>query len=1071
METQTQPKNIKFVHLHVHSHYSLLDGLPKIDELLDRTKELGMDSIALTDHGSMYGLVEFWQKAKKKGIKPILGSEIYITSGSRFDKSPNERRYHLTLLVKNKTGYHNLVKIVTASHLEGFYYKPRADKELLKQHHEGLIALSGCLLGEVPRAVLAKDIARAEELTKEYLEIFGPENFFIEVQYHPNIQGRLEANEELLKIAAKFNIKAVATNDAHYAKKEDAEFQDILMAVQTGSRLGEGDRLTLKEDDFSLRSPQEMLEQFKDNHEVLDNTDFVAQQCNFDFEKKQTLPHYDVPNGHDYNSFLRQWAEQGLKSRFSEITPETQKRFDYEMSVIEKTGFAPYFLIVADFVNWAKSQKIVVGPGRGSAAGSLVAYALGITNIDPIKYNLLFERFLNPERISMPDIDMDFADTRRDEVLEYVSKKYGQDHVAQIITFGRMAAKAAVRDSGRALGMPYAFCDEIAKMIPFRASTDKSATYIKSDVQNIAELKARYENDPEAKRLLDAAMKLEGVARHASTHACGVVISPMPLTEIVPLQYATRAGQETKSLVTQYEMRAIEDLGLLKMDFLGLRNLTIIENALKIIRHTQNKNIDIEKIPLDDKKTFRLLQNGLTTGIFQLSQQHVKRFLKELKPTEIEDIIALNALNRPGPMEFIPDYIARKNGKEPVKYLHPNLAPILKNTYGIMVYQEQLMQMSQVIAGFTVGEADVLRKAVGKKIKSLLMEQKNKFLEGANKNGTPEYIANQIWEWVEPFAQYAFNRSHSACYALIGYQTAYLKANYPSEFMAALMTAEGFEVERIAQLVEECRQLEIEVLPPDINESYETFTVVKTEKQPWPIRFGLASVKNVGANVVQAIIETRKQGGPFKDIEDFLTRVRHKDVNKKSMESLIKCGAFDSLAERNLLLSNLEKILEFSHDLSKNSSTSQNSLFAGTEILGSALRLASAEPASKKERLSWEKELLGLYISDHPFKEYQEKAAKMEALPIKDLTKKHVGKIVKVSGVISQIQKITTRSGTPMLFVGIEDLTKKTEVLVFQTQLMANPSLWQADNAVIVKGRVSERDGEIKILCDQARAL
>lgn len=1080
METKTitQPKE-NFVHLHVHSHYSLLDGLAKIDELLDRVKELGMNSIALTDHGAMYGVVEFFQKAKKRGIKPIIGSEIYITPGSRFDKTPNERRYHLTLLVENKTGYHNLVKIVTSAHLEGFYYKARADKELLKKHHEGIIALSGCLLGEIPRALLAKDIARAETLTQEYIDIFGVNNFYIELQYHPNIQGREEVNQELIKIAKKFGLKTVATNDVHYTRKEDAQAQDILMAVQTGARLGEGDRLTLKEDDFSLRTPEEMRNAFAYVPEAISNTQELADKCNFEFELgKTTLPRFELPEGYTYNSYLKFLAEKGLEKRYKDITQEIKERFDYELEIIEKTGFASYLLIVWDFIHWAKTKKIVVGPGRGSAAGSLIVYAMGITNVDPIKYKLLFERFLNPQRIEMPDIDLDFADTRRDEVIEYATQKYGKDKVAQIITFGRMAARAAVRDAGRALGMPYSFCDEIAKMIPFRANTDKSASFLKKDIEIIPELKERYEKDPETKKLIDAAIKLEGVARHASTHACGVVITADPLTDIIPLQYATRSTskknnnpEESKSLVTQYEMNAVKDLGLLKMDILGLRNLSIIEQALTIIKHTRGKEIDIETIPLNDKKTFKVLQAGLTTGVFQLGSSGMKRYLKELKPTEFEDIIAMISLYRPGPMELLPDYIARKLGKEPVRYLHPKLEPVLKNTYGIMIYQEQLMQMVQAIAGFSLAEADVLRKAVGKKIRTLLMEQKNKFLEGAIKNDVPEPIVHQLWDLIEPFDRYGFNRSHAACYAMIGYQTAYLKANYPSEFMAALMTAEGFEVERVAALVDECRQMNIEVLPPDINESFENFTVVTSSKEPWPIRFGLASIKNVGINVVEAIIKSRKLNGRFESMEDFLEKAQHKDVNKKSLESLIRCGAFDSLGERNMLLQNLEKLLEYGHEIAKQKITSQNSLFAGTAILGSALRLTETEAADKKTKLTWEKELLGLYVTDHPFKDYLEQAAKYSALPLKELSKSHVGKIVKVGGVISQIQKVMTKTGTPMLFVGLEDTTKKAEILVFHSQLALNPAVWQMEKAIMVKGRVNERDGELKIVCDEAMAL
>lgn len=1073
----------QFTHLHVHSHYSLLDGLTKIDDLISATLKLGMLSVALTDHGSMYGAVEFFKKAKKAGLKPIIGSEIYVVPHSRFEKLPNERRYHLTLLVENEEGYKNLVAIVTKAHLEGFYYKPRADKELLREHAKGIIALSGCLQGEIPRALLAKDIDRVKTLTQEYIDIFGKDNFFLELAHHPHIQGREMVNNELITLAKEFGLGLVATNDTHYLKKDDAQAQDILMAVQTGARLGEGDRLTLKEGDFSLRSPEEMIETFKHVPEAISNTQKISERCNFEFVLDQVkLPHFEVPQQHTPESYLKELCEKGIEMRYKckahEVSQEIRNRLSYELEVIKSTGFASYFLIVQDFVNFAKKSGIVVGPGRGSAAGSLVSYLLNITNIDPLKYNLLFERFLNPSRIEMPDIDLDFADTRRDEVIEYVAQKYGKDHVAQIITFGTMAARAAIRDAGRALGISYAFCDKLAKLIPFNPTQGMKEGWLAECLKNVQELKVIYEENAEAKKIIDAALKLEGVARHASTHACGVVISKDPLTKLVPLQYAARNGakkngdngENEKAIVTQYEMGSIQNLGLLKMDLLGLRNLTIIENAITIVKHTRGIAIDIENIPLNDKKVFQLLQKGQTKGIFQLEGQGMTRFLKELKPTSIEDIIAMVSLYRPGPMELLPSFIKRKQGKEPISYLHPKLEPILKNTYGIGVYQEQMMQIARDLAGYTLAEADILRKAIGKKIEKLLNEQKEKLLKGMIANGIPPHIAKEIWELFPPFARYGFNRSHAACYAMIGYQTAYLKAHYPSEFMAALMTAESSDVERTAVLIDECKSLHIEVMPPHINESFKDFTVIKTNAQPWPIRFGLGAVKNVGTNIVGAIIQSRKEQGPFKDMADFLKRVQHKDLNKKSLESLIKCGAFDSFGDRGVLLANLETLLEFARSHQKQNNGKQNNLFAGTTFENASLRLTEAKTADKKEKLMWEKELLGLYISDHPFKDYKEKI-KTPITPLELLTKQMVGKVVRVGGIISQIQKVVTKTGMPMLFVELEDLTQKTEVLVFASTIQKNPSLWQPEKAVLVRGKLNERDGEIKLLCDEAMEI
>ncbi|MFH1780833.1 MAG: DNA polymerase III subunit alpha, partial [Candidatus Nealsonbacteria bacterium] len=950
---------MKFTHLHVHTHYSLLDGLPKIDELLDYVKECGMDSVAITDHGVLYGAVEFFKKAAAKGIKPIIGCEVYVALESMTQMRPgiDSARHHLILLVKNEQGYQNLVKLITKAHLEGFYYRPRIDEDLLQKYSEGLIGLSGCIQGKIPRLILNHEIKKAEETALKYQEIFGKDNFYLELQRHYNIPEQEKVNKELLAISKKTGVPLVATNDSHYLKPDDAEAQDILMLINTGADLNDPERLSMKMDDFSLKSPQKMAEEFKDIPEAIENTQKIADLCNFQFELGKTkLPYFPVPDSKDPDDYLRELCLGRLPMRYPNPDQTVTERLEFELKVIKQTGFAPYFLIVQDFVNWAKSQRIVVGPGRGSAAGSLVSYCLRITNVDPLKHNLFFERFLNPERISLPDIDLDFADRRRDEVIEYVAQKYGRDKVAQIITFGTMAARAVIRDVGRALEYPYLFCDKMAKMIPFSFTLNDALSKIK-------EFKDLYETDEQAKRLIDIGKKLEGVARHASTHACGVVIAKDALDSIVPLQHPT---QNEQNIVTQYEMHAIEDLGLLKMDFLGLKNLTIIEDTLARIYKVQNKSIDIENLPEGDKKVYKLLRQGDTVGVFQLESDGMRRYLKQLKPSEFEDIIAMIALYRPGPMELIPDYIARKHGKQKTEYLHPKLEAILKNTHGICIYQEQLMQIARELAGFTLSEADILRKAVGKKIKELLEAQEEKMVHGMIKNGIKENIAKQIWEWMLPFARYGFNRSHSASYATISYQTAWLKTNYPVEFMSAVLTSEKADVERIAVLIEECKKMNIEVLPPDVNESFMNFGVVPQKNQ---IRFGLLAIKNVGINAVEAILEERKASGRYQSIQDFVSRIASsnasRNLNKKSMESLIMAGVFDSLEERNKLLSNLDKLLEHSREIQKNKNNGQKGLFdlptgrqAAIGNIFFDIRLANASLASSHDKLTWEKELL-----------------------------------------------------------------------------------------------------------------
>jgi DNA polymerase III subunit alpha len=1066
---------MKFTHLHTHSHYSLLDGLSKIDELVNRAKEMGMESLALTDHGVMYGAIEFYKKAKKAGIKPIIGCEIYVSENGMHQKRAgvDDKRYHLILLSKNETGYKNLIKIVSSAHLEGFYYKPRVDKNFLRQHSEGLIALSACLGGELSRAIASRNYEKAKKIALEHEEIFGKGNYYIELQQHPNIEDQNIVTPQLVRLARDTGIPMVATQDSHYTHTDDAHAHDVLLAVQTGNKLDDTDRLSMKDDNFALLSGEEVFEKFRVlgedvAKEALENSEKIASLCDLEIELGKTkLPTFPLPE--DYQTaedYLKKLSDDGLIARYGDnITEEIKDRLEYELKVIKQTGFAAYFLIVQDFVNWAKQNGIVVGPGRGSAAGSLVSYLLNITNIDPLKYNLLFERFLNPERISMPDIDLDFDDARRDEVLKYVAEKYGQDHVSQIITFGTMAARGSIRDAGRALGFSYDFCDKVAKMIPLNPNQGKSS--LKKAVELVDELKQAYNTNLDVKKLIDAAAKLEGVARHSSTHACAVVITPEPLTNYLPLQ----RGTNEEDVITQYEMHAVEDLGLLKMDFLGLANLTIIHDTLNEIKRNHNIDININDIPLNDKKTFRMLQAAKSTGVFQLESDGMKRYLKELRPTELEDLIAMVSLYRPGPMELIPQYIARKHGKDQIRYLHPKLEPIFKNTYGVMVYQEQLIEAVKTLAGFSIAEADVLRKAVGKKIKKLLDEQEDKFKSGAKTTGIPDNIANEFWSLVEPFNRYAFNRSHAACYAMIAYQTAYLKASYPTEFMAAFMNSETGDVERIAFLIEECKSMGIEVLPPDINQSFEKFAVVTSSEKP-SIRFGLTAVKNVGHNVVTSMIRERQKSDSFKNIDDFINRIQHKDLNKKSLESLIKCGALDSFGERNTLIANVDNMLAYARESQKNISNGQVSLFGDTiETALPSFRLTAVEPAKSWEKLLWEKELLGLFVSDHPLNSCQPQLKLEKVTPIKNLSLAAAGSSVKVGGVITRIQKIVTKTGRPMIFSHVEDLTSKIELVVFPNVFEKNPEIWKENNIVIARGKVNDRDGALKLLCDDVKIL
>lgn len=1061
----------KFVHLHVHTHYSLLDGMCKIPQLLDRAVEYGMPAVTITDHGTMYGCIEFYKEAKKRGLKPLIGCEMYVAPRTLNDRTPkiDTRPNHLVLIAKNLKGYKNLMKLVTIAHVEGYYYKPRIDKEVLAQYSEGLIAMSACLHGVILDHLSKGDKKTAQKEYDFYKGLFG-DDFYMELQYHPGWAEQENANKELIKFAKLNNdTNLVATKDVHYVDKEDHEAHDALLCVQTGKLMDDEDRMKF-EGDLSFVSPTEMAEYFKDVPEAITNTVKLAEKVTFTDEFKLSfaeeneffIPHFEVPEGFTQETHFDKIVKDGLVERYGKITKEIQERVDYEVGVIKKMKYVEYFLVVADYVNWAKDNGILVGPGRGSGAGSIVAYAMNITELDPLKYDLLFERFLNPDRISMPDFDMDFADDRRHEVIQYVVEKYGKEKVAQIITFGTMASRNAIRDVGRVLGMSYGEVDAVAKVVPPNTTLAKA-------IQEAPELNAFYQQGGQYKRLLDLAQRLEGVARHSSTHAAGVVISRDNLVEFTPLQKATKGDISTN---TQYEMHAVEDLGLLKMDFLGLSNLTVLKNALRIIKKVYGKEIELSKIPIDDKKTFELLSRAETTGVFQLESSGMKRYIKELKPSCFEDIVAMVALYRPGPMQFIEDFIARKHGKKEITYEHPLMENALKNTYGIIVYQEQVMQVSKDMAGFTGGQADTLRKAMGKKIAALMAEMREKFIDGAVKtNNVDKKVASKIFDDFEAFAQYAFNKSHSACYALIAYWTAYLKAYHPSAFMAALMTSDYQNMDRIAIEVSECQARGIEVLGPDVNESFADFGVVKETDQ---IRFGMTAIKNVGTGIVEAILAAREEGGKFEGIEDFCTRVNASEINKKVMESLIKCGAFDSLADRSTLLFNLERILAFAQRVQKGTANGQISLFGEAKGESTAFNLQLVEPEqplTSEEKLGFEKELLGIYFSEHPLDAHLEKIENMECHKIAMINPEKAGTSVRLVGVVTSLHKILTRKNDPMVFAMFEDKTGGTELIIFPSVLEKYSHLVVEGKILYVKGKINNKDNQLKILVDSLEDL
>jgi DNA polymerase III subunit alpha len=1058
---------MSFVHLHVHSHYSLLDGLGTPKDIVKNAVSHGAPAVALTDHGVLYGAIEFFKAAKDAGIKPIIGCEAYVAPGSRFERAPGSenRPFHLLLLATNKEGYLNLLQLITKANLEGFYYKPRIDHGLLAAHSKGLIGLSACLAGEVAKSVLEGDEKRQLDVIGRYQEIFGKDNFYLEMQDHPFLDDQIILNSRLIELSKKTGAPLVATQDSHYIRKDDRTAQDILICVQTQTNLQDESRMRF-EGDFSFRTPDDMASAFANVPEAIKNTLEIADRCNIEIDFNQNLiPRFKTPNSIEGERYLRQLCEEGLAKRFGENPDEKiKKQLEYELGIVNKMGFNDYFLIVWDFVKFAKDAGITVGPGRGSAAGSLITYCLNITELDPVKNGLIFERFLNPERVSMPDIDIDFADTRRDEVLEYVKNKYGRQNVAQIITFGTMAARAAVRDVGRAMGYPYAEVDRIAKLVP--PPVQGRHIPLAKSVENDPELKNIYNNEPRTKALLDNAIRLEGTVRHAGTHASAVVMSQEPLVNYTPLQKSSGGGDE---IITQYSMKPIEEIGLLKMDFLGLRNLTIIQKTLLILKKTKELELDMSNIPIDDMATFELLKKGDTTGVFQLESAGMRRYIKELKPNVFEDIVAMISLYRPGPMEWIPGYIKAKHNPQSIRYLHASFEQILKETNGVAIYQEQILQIARQFSGFSLGEADLLRKAVGKKIPTLLKEQKEKFVSGAIANGHQKKFAEEVFEKViEPFAGYGFNKAHAACYAMISYRTAYLKAHHPIEFMAALLSADHDNTDRIVMEIMECEDMGILVLPPSVNESFSNFTVVDEKT----IRFGLSAIKGLGEGTVLDIIEARKKGR-FVSLEDFLRRVPAKVINKKAIEAMGFGGALDELGERREIVESFEDLTKFAKSIQQIDSQGQTSIFAAMDSEDRAvshLTLKKVIPATQMERLTWEKEYLGLYVSGHPLRGLRKYLSKKVNL-IDSLTRRNVGRNVKLGGLLTKSKKVFTKSGAYMLYGEIEDPTGRIEVVVFPKVYAKYQQFFKEGNILIMEGRLDLRSNNLQFSCNSAKSV
>ncbi len=1042
-----------FVHLHTHSQYSLLDGACRLDRVIELAKEYKMPALAITDHGNMFGAVEFYTKATKAGIKPIIGVEAYVTAGSRHDKKPIDKYpssgFHMVILVKNQTGYRNLMKLTTAGFLEGFYHRPRIDKEILRRHAEGLIATSACMKGEVNWNLLRGEIEEAAAAARELNEIFGQGNFFLEIQDHG-----LEKEKLLVPmihtLSKQTGIPLVATNDCHYLKQEHAEAHDALLCIQTGKLVSDEDRMRYNTDQIYFKSPDEMTRLFGDFPEAIENTIRIAEECALQLETgKLHLPQFVLPSPFvDPDEYLHDLCERGLKERYAEITDEIRERMAYELGVIKQMRYAGYFLIVKDFIDYARSQNIPVGPGRGSAAGSLVSYCLKITNIDPIKYSLLFERFLNPERISMPDIDIDFADRGRDEIIDYVIKKYGKDNVCQIITFGTMAARAVVRDVGRVLGMPYADVDKIAKMIPFEVKMT-----IEKALDTTPELKELYDKDVRIKKLIDLSQILEGLTRHASTHAAGVVIAPSALTNFVPLFKGT--GDE---ITTQYDMKIVEQIGLLKMDFLGLRTLTVIDDSLKMIEKNHGRKIDIDEIDLNDKKVYRTFARGDTVAIFQFESGGMRDYLRRLKPENLTDLTSMNALYRPGPLDsgMIDIYIKRKRGEDKISFAHPKLEKILKDTYGVIVFQEQVLQIANSLAGYSMGKADILRKAMGKKQAELMAEQKKEFLSGSQKQGIDDKIAHDVFDQIETFARYGFNKAHSTGYAFIAYQCGYLKVYYPEEFMAANLSSEINSSDRIYTLMEECRRMNIPVLPPDINESEKHFTAEKGK-----IRFGLQAVKNVGEAAVDAIVEARGKGEKFTEFSDFLSRVNPRSLNKRAIESLIYAGALDSLpGNRAQKIAVVEEMVAFGEKVFNSSRTADLFSAGGANVERKAPALPDIPESPLSKKLSDEKEVLGVYVSGHPLDRFREELASFGTADTEKIASIKDGREVRFGGIISHLKLMNDKKGNRMAFATVEDFKGSCEVIIFSSVYEKAREAVVVDNIIMATGRVSTREGE-----------
>ena len=1067
---------MNFVHLHVHTEYSLLDGSNKIKEYVARVKELGMNSAAITDHGVMYGVIDFYREARAQGIKPILGCEVYVAPGSRFDKEAaggEDRYYHLVLLAENNQGYQNLMKIVSTGFVEGFYYKPRVDKEVLRKYHEGIICTSACLAGEVQKYIQRGMYEEACRSAKEYEEIFGKGNFFLELQDH-GLPEQKQVNQALLRMSRELGIELVATNDIHYTYAEDVKPHDILLCLQTGKRLSDEDRMRYEGGQYYVKSPEEMARLFPYALQALENTQKIADRCNVEIEFGVTkLPKYDVPEGYTSWEYLNKMCWDGFAERYPDDDGHLKDQLTYELSIIQKMGYVDYFLIVWDFIKYARDHGIAVGPGRGSAAGSLVSYTLGITNIDPAKYQLLFERFLNPERVSMPDIDVDFCFERRQEVIDYVVRKYGKDRVAQIVTFGTLAARGVLRDVGRVMDLPYAFVDSIAKMVPqeLNITLDKA-------LQMNPEFRNLYETNEQVKELVDMSKRLEGLPRHTSMHAAGVVISQKAVDEYVPLSRASDG-----SVTTQFTMTTLEELGLLKMDFLGLRTLTVIQNAVQMAEKSSGAKIDIDHIDYDDKAVLDSLGTGKTDGVFQLESTGMKNFMKELKPQSLEDIIAGISLYRPGPMDFIPQYIRGKNNPDSITYDCPELESILEPTYGCIVYQEQVMQIVQKLAGYTLGRADLVRRAMSKKKAAVMQQERQNFVYGNEaehvpgciSNGIPEKVANKIYDDMIDFAKYAFNKSHAAAYAVVAYQTAWLKYYYPVEFMAALMTSVIDNSTKVSEYILVCRQMGIQILAPDINESVGVFSV-----SDGAIRYGLNAIKSVGKPVIEELIRERETGGPFKDLADFIDRTSGKEVNKRTVENFIKAGAFDSFgANRRQMMMIYGQMMDDVAQKKKKDFAGQMSLFdfaAEEDKASFKVKIPNVAEYSKEDLLAFEKEVLGFYISGHPLEEYEEQwkngisHVTTDFLPVEEgeLPKVHDGERAIVGGMITAKTMKATKTNKMMAFLNVEDLVGNVEVIVFPRDYEKNAALLNVDSKVFVSGRISaEEDKASKLIMEK----